>query len=115
MQKRKKQFLSQQNTIFVFHPQFSFVVGYGPNWPKQPHHRAASCPGMPAPCSWDQFNSPGPNPQVLNGALVGGPDSPDDQYNDRRSDYTENEVTLDYNAAFQSTIAGLQAKKCTIV
>ena len=69
---------------------------------------------MPAPCSWDQFNSPGPNPQVLNGALVGGPDSPDDQYNDRRSDYTENEVTLDYNAAFQSTIAGLQAKKCTI-
>jgi len=93
----------------------SFVVGYGPNWPKQPHHRAASCPDMPAPCSWDQFNSPGPNPQVLNGALVGGPDSPDDQYNDRRSDYTENEVTLDYNAAFQSTIAGLQAKKCTIL
>ena len=94
---------------------FSFVVGYGPNWPKQPHHRAASRPDMPAPCSWDQFNAQGPNPQVLNGALVGGPDSPDDQYNDRRSDYTENEVTLDYNAAFQSTIAGLQAKKCTIV
>merc|ERR1712156_172125 len=71
--------------------------------------------GGVAPCSWDQFNAPGPNPQVLNGALVGGPDSPDDQYNDRRSDYTENEVTLDYNAAFQSTVAGLQAKKCTIV
>jgi len=89
----------------------SFVVGYGPNWPKQPHHAAASCPDMPAPCDWDQADAPGPNPQILNGALVGGPDKPDDKYNDKRSDYTENEVTLDYNAGFQSAVAGPQAKK----
>ena len=68
---------------------------------------------MPASCSWDQFNAPGDNPQVLYGALVGGPDNADDQYNDKRQDYTENEVTLDYNAAFQSTVAGLQMKMCT--
>lgn len=47
------------------------------------------------------------------GALVGGPDQPDDQWSDNRGDYIEAEVTLDYNAGFQSTIAGLQLKKCT--
>ena len=90
----------------------SFVVGYGPNWPKQPHHAAASCPDLPEPCGWDQADARGDNPQVLYGAMVGGPDKRDDKYNDKRQDYVENEVTLDYNAAFQSTIAGLQMKKC---
>ena len=53
------------------------------------------------------------NTHVLYGALVGGPGDPDDQYNDKRDDYIENEVTLDYNSGFQSVLAGLQLKKCT--
>ncbi|KAI7839959.1 hypothetical protein COHA_006352, partial [Chlorella ohadii] len=42
----------------------SFVVGYGSNPPTRPHHRAASCPDRPAPCTYDTaFNAAGPNPQ----------------------------------------------------
>lgn len=40
------------------------------------------------------------------GALVGGPDQ-NDSYEDRRDDYVKNEVTTDYNAGFQSAVAGL--------
>ena len=32
--------------------------------------------------------------------------------NDKRNDYIENEVTLDYNAGFQSLLAGLLQKSC---
>ena len=41
---------------------------------------------MPAACNWDDYNNPGPNPQTLNGALVGGPDQ-NDAYVDDRSNY----------------------------
>lgn len=90
----------------------SFVVGFGNNSPQKPHHRSSSCPEAPAPCDWSNFSNPGPNPQVLYGALVGGPDAPDDQYNDDRGDYVENEVAMDYNAGFQGLVAGLSAKQC---
>lgn len=68
--------------------------------------RCSSCPYPPAGCSWNEFNSGGPNPQVLKGALVGGPGQ-NDEYADSRKDYTKNEVTCDYNAGFQSALAGL--------
>jgi hypothetical protein len=77
----------------------SFVVGYGTNPPQRPHHRASSCPPLGVPCTWDYFNNPGPNPQTLYGALVGGPGSSDD-YVDARNDYIKNEVATDYNAGF---------------
>lgn len=80
----------------------SFVVGFGNNPPTQPHHRGASCPNRPAPCSWDNFNINAPNPQTLFGALVGGPDQ-NDNFDDRRSDYVRNEVATDYNAGFSGT------------
>ncbi|XP_037040724.1 endoglucanase E-4-like [Bradysia coprophila] len=84
----------------------SFVVGYGVNPPQRPHHAASSCPNLPAACNWSAFSAPGPNPQILNGALVGGPDRYDN-YVDDRADYVANEVTLDYNAGFQSALAEL--------
>lgn len=86
-----------------------------------------SCPNLPAPCTWDNFHSPAPNPQVLRGALgmniffvfsishldlmfifhiVGGPDQ-NDNWADDRSDYITNEVTIDYNAGFQGALAEL--------
>ncbi|KAL4444350.1 hypothetical protein ABPG75_012087 [Micractinium tetrahymenae] len=86
----------------------SFVVGWGTNPPLQCHHAPASCPDRPAPCNWGNFDAPGPNPQVLYGALVAGPAGPgDDTYNDKRTDYVTNEVTIDYNAGFTAALAGL--------
>ena len=82
----------------------SFVCGFGNNPPQQPHHRGASCPDIPEPCGSDALNNPGPNPHVLYGALVGGPDA-NDNYNDDRNDYVQNEVALDYNCGFQGLLA----------
>ena len=45
------------------------------------------------------------NYHTLYGALVGGPDQNDD-YSDIRTDYIKNEVACDYNAGFQSALAG---------
>ncbi|KAJ7374676.1 hypothetical protein OS493_005018 [Desmophyllum pertusum] len=39
----------------------SFVVGFGTNPPERPHHRSSSCPLSPAPCGWNNYNSPDPN------------------------------------------------------
>lgn len=86
----------------------SFVVGFGKNYPKYPHHAGASCPDEPATCNWSDFQSKKPNPQILYGALVGGPSGPgDDTYNDERDDYITNEVAVDYNAAFTGALAAL--------
>lgn len=84
----------------------SFVCGYGVNPPQKPHHRGSSCPNRPEPCN-NGLGNPGPNPQILYGAMVGGPGINDD-YVDDRGDYVKNEVATDYNAGFQSSLAGLQ-------
>uniref|UniRef100_A0A7M5UKP5 Endoglucanase n=1 Tax=Clytia hemisphaerica TaxID=252671 RepID=A0A7M5UKP5_9CNID len=81
----------------------SYVVGFGNNPPQRPHHRSSSCP-VNGPCK--QTGSSDPNPVVLHGALVGGPDN-NDNYADYRGDFVKNEVACDYNAGFQSAIAGL--------
>ena len=57
-------------------------------------------------CDWNDFQASSPNPHTLFGALVGGPDL-NDNYIDNRKDYIKNEVTLDYNAGFQSAVAGV--------
>jgi len=92
----------------------SYVVGYGHNPPTQPHHAAASCRDMPAPCNWDDESKPGPNGHVIYGAMVAGPGgvrknaaNPDDSYTDKRRDYVTNEVANDYNAGFTNALAGL--------
>lgn len=85
----------------------SYVVGFGENYPKQPYHAASSCPNRPEPCGWEAFRRNGSNPQLLHGALVSGPDE-NDYYMDKREEYIYNEVTLDYNAGFQSAVAGLR-------
>lgn len=75
-----------------------YVVGYGDNAAKFPHHRAASGLTM--------AEDPADHKHVLYGALVGGPDG-DDKHNDVTNDYIYNEVTIDYNAAFVGACAGL--------
>ena len=84
----------------------SYVVGYGKNPPVRPHHRSSSCPPPPRACDWNSaFNNPGGNYFTLYGALVGGPNSKGG-YVDKRSDYVSNEVATDFNAGFQSALAG---------
>ncbi|XP_059173975.1 endoglucanase E-4-like [Physella acuta] len=85
---------------------YSFQIGYGSKYPRQPHHRGASCPNRPAPCSDAQRTAPGPSPQILVGAIVGGPEA-NDNYQDVRTDYVLNEVATDYNSGFHGALAGI--------
>ncbi|XP_039259767.2 uncharacterized protein LOC120336210 [Styela clava] len=85
----------------------SYVVGYGPSPPKRPHHRVSSCPLGPTPCNFTALYSKEKNPQILHGAVVGGPDHKD-QFVDDRSNARSNKVCLTFNAAFQATVAGLR-------
>jgi endoglucanase len=79
----------------------SFVVGFGNNPPRNPHHRTAHG-------SWtDSLQSPTLSRHILYGALVGGPKSANDQYADDRGDFQMNEVATDYNAGFSSALARL--------
>ncbi|MGB7441210.1 MAG: glycoside hydrolase family 9 protein [Coleofasciculaceae cyanobacterium] len=77
---------------------FSYMVGFGDNFPKNPHHRAAS--------GTTNIGDSNDNQYTLYGALVGGPASPNDNdYVDDRTDYIRNEVALDYNASFTGALA----------
>lgn len=79
----------------------SYVVGFGTNPPRNPHHRTAHG-------SWaDSIQEPVTSRHVLYGALVGGPSTNNDAYTDSRSDYVMNEVALDYNAGFTGALARL--------
>ncbi|KAG7175011.1 Endoglucanase B-like [Homarus americanus] len=102
-----RQWAKKQIDYMLGDPLHSYVVGFGSNHPKKPHHASSSCPDMPEKCdpNW-AMNQDGPNPQTLWGALVGGP-SQDDSYSDSRPDYQHNEVACDYNAGFTGALAGL--------
>lgn len=79
---------------------FSYLVGFGDDCPKHPHHRTAHGPYM------DNMNEPEEHRHVLYGALVGGPDAADN-YQDVITNYNCNEVACDYNAGFTGLMAGL--------
>lgn len=51
-------------------------------------------------CDSSSLHSKKPNPIILYGALVGGPDK-NDHYKDDRKEYVQSEVALDHNAGFQ--------------
>ena len=53
------------------------------------------------PCDMAAFYAEGPNPHVLEGALVSGPAFPNDAYTDARA-LVNSRVALDYNAGFTS-------------
>lgn len=84
------------------------MVGFGINPPLRVQHAGASCPDRPARCDWANFASPNPNPQIIYGAVVGGPEGPgDDTYHDVRKDYVTNEVADDYNSGFTGALAAM--------
>ncbi len=76
---------------------FSYMIGFGDNYPQSPHHRGSN----PDP------NSPADSvaEHTLFGAIVGGPtDASDSAYNDLRSDFVSNEVGTGYNAPFAGAL-----------
>lgn len=91
----------------------SYVVGFGNKWPQYWHHAASSCPNMPQVCDVQNFFEKAPNPQLLNGAMVGGPAGAKvnpknpDYYPDQRSDYGTGEPAIDYQSGFVGALAGM--------
>ena len=76
---------------------FSYVCGFGENYPKNPHHRTAHS-------SWkNDLAIPATNRHILYGALVGGP-TQSGAYEDDRGNYINNEVATDYNAGFTAML-----------
>ncbi|PON84499.1 Glycoside hydrolase [Trema orientale] len=97
---------SQVDYILGSNPMnMSYLVGYGPNYPKRVHHRGASIVSFRENkgfigCTQGYDNWYGrdePNPNVLVGALVGGPDC-QDNFGDQRDNYMQTEACT-YNTA----------------
>ncbi|KAI9074931.1 hypothetical protein K1719_043094 [Acacia pycnantha] len=90
----------------------SYMVGYGDKFPLQVYHRSASIPwddGKPYSCDDGKIwlSSKNPNPQVLLGAMVGGPDLHDNFMDDRnQSRFTE--PTIASNAGLVAALIALQ-------
>ncbi|GMI83251.1 cellulase 3, ARABIDOPSIS THALIANA GLYCOSYL HYDROLASE 9B3 [Hibiscus trionum] len=89
----------------------SYMVGFGPNFPKKIHHRASSLPSKASHpqsigCDAGQpyFSSSNPNPNFLVGAIVGGPDQ-NDGFSDDRSDYAHSEPATYINGAIVGPLA----------
>lgn len=89
----------------------SYMVGYSDHYPQRIHHRGSSLPSIkdhPQPIACKEgsvyFNSSNPNPNVLVGALVGGPGE-DDVYDDDRADFRKSEPTTYINAPFVGVLA----------
>lgn len=89
----------------------SYMVGYGAKFPQRIHHRGSSLPSIDnsrahIDCQGGNryYASNSPNPNVLVGALVGGPDS-SGSYSDSRSDYVHAEPTTYINAPFVGVLA----------
>ncbi|KAL3699479.1 hypothetical protein R1sor_017501 [Riccia sorocarpa] len=90
----------------------SYMVGFGSLYPQQAHHRGASISSihiMPKTvgCAagfnkW--YSRDAPNPNILTGAIVGGP-NPQDQFNDRRWASSCTEPATYVNAPFVGIMA----------
>lgn len=78
----------------------SYLIGFGENYPQNPHHRTAQ--GSYS----NNMNEPAEARHTLYGALVGGPDA-SDGYQDEVSNYVNNEVACDYNAGIVGALACL--------
>ncbi|XP_061340656.1 endoglucanase 8-like [Gastrolobium bilobum] len=89
----------------------SYMVGYGKKFPQKIHHRGSTLPSINVHpqhigCrDGDQyFKSPGPNPNILTGAVVGGP-AQDDSFEDSRYNVGQSEPTTYMNAPFVGVLA----------
>ncbi|XP_074278995.1 endoglucanase 17-like [Silene latifolia] len=91
----------------------SYMVGYGPKYPQRIHHRGSSLPSIAnhpqkIQCSagFDMMHSQSPNPNVLVGAIVGGPDF-HDGFEDQRDNYEQSEPATYMTAPLVGALAYL--------
>lgn len=92
----------------------SYMAGFGPKYPTQVHQRSASIISihespLHVGCGQgfvDWFPSDNPNPNVLVGAIVGGPDI-NDNFKDSRRDSSCTEPTTYINSGFVGLLARL--------
>ncbi|KAF8369350.1 hypothetical protein HHK36_032634 [Tetracentron sinense] len=91
----------------------SYMVGYGERYPKRIHHRASSLPSVAVhprkiQClsGFSIMKSQAPNPNILVGAIIGGPDK-HDRFPDQRSDYEQSEPATYMNAPLVGALAYL--------
>lgn len=89
----------------------SYMVGYGNKYPQKIHHRGSVLPSIDEhpqhlKCrDGDQFfKAKKPNPNVLTGAVVGGP-AEDDSFEDSRYNVGQSEPTTYINAPFVGVLA----------
>lgn len=90
----------------------SYMVGFGENSPKRIHHRGSSIPSVsahPQAFGCDGgfqpfYYSLNTNPNILIGAIVGGPDQ-NDRFSDDRTDYSHSEPATYINAAIVGPLA----------
>ncbi|XP_062147131.1 endoglucanase CX-like [Alnus glutinosa] len=97
----------------------SYMVGFGEKYPQYVHHRGSSVPSIhahPAQIScndgFQYLKSGSPNPNVLVGAIVGGPDS-GDNFSDDRNNYQQSEPATYINAPFVGALAFLLGNPTT--
>ncbi|KAM7280907.1 hypothetical protein ACFE04_008041 [Oxalis oulophora] len=108
---------SQIDYILGKNPQeMSYIAGYGNHYPKQVHHRGASIPNNEVKYSckggWKWRESKNPNPNVIIGAMVAGPDRLDN-FRDIRSDTNYTEPTLAGNAGLVAALVALSGNRKT--
>lgn len=108
---------SQANYILGDNPmKMSYLVGYGSKYPKHVHHRGASIP-KPTKRSnrtqytcnggwWAWYHTTKSNPNVIKGAMVGGPYK-SDKFKDDREDHGSTEPTLTGNAGLVAALVSL--------
>ncbi|KAG6688361.1 hypothetical protein I3843_11G119400 [Carya illinoinensis] len=92
----------------------SYMVGYGNNFPRQVHHRASSIVSIKVDSSFVScrggyatwFSRKASDPNVLVGAVVGGPDAYDN-FADERDNYEQTEPATYNNAPLFGILARL--------
>ncbi|KAL1544778.1 cellulase [Salvia divinorum] len=106
---------SQVDYILGSNPKgMSYMVGFGTNYPKRVHHRGASIVSIkkdprPVNCQggFDEwFHKNADNPNVVGGAVVGGPDR-NDGCNDARENYQQAEPATANVAPLVGVLASL--------
>lgn len=108
--------LNQVDYILGDNPlRMSYMVGYGSRYPQRIHHRASSLPSVDAhpphigcKAGSRYYLSPNPNPNLLVGAVVGGPNS-SDAFPDSRPFFQESEPTTYINAPLVGLLAYFSA------
>ncbi|XAR64945.1 Cellulase [Bertholletia excelsa] len=102
---------SQMNYILGENPMnMSYVVGYGNKYPTHVHHRGASTPNdknkYTCTGGWKWRDTPNHNPNIITGAMVGGPDR-FDKFKDVRTIFNSTEPTLAGNAGLVAALVSL--------